>query len=293
MTAEWKARALSVAKSSGLVYEYETSDTAGPFDWDSAMRVANLAAIRQDDPTASYLEELLVRLDGPEVHSSGFRAEWSQLLTFVEETLATLSERDLALELCDVTSGSSVVHLRPTSKDLEPQDETHLPVPKDDTDFSKAADQFLSLVKDVSRKDSMVKWKAAVKPFIRFSDHLNRHGLSAGFTSRSTTGSMARATLTREGMDYLSKLQELTASEHKMVVSGRVVEMRSSGHVKVKAGSNRNSPAYDVQIDPDVLHGLRPYLGDTVHWLVEASTLADGLGDQKSVEYRFLHTAES
>lgn len=293
MTTEWKVRALRAARESGLVHEYETSEAAGPFEWDSAMRVANLASIRQDDPTASYLEELLVRLDGPNVHSAGFRTEWSQLLTLVQETISTLSEEDLTLELCDVSSGSAVVHLRPTAQTPDTAEAAALPVPNDDTGFSKAASRFLDLVSQVSENRPMAPWKTSVRPFMKFAENLNRFGLSAGFTSRSATGSMSRAILTRSGMEYLSKLQEVKPIDDEMVVSGRVVEMRSSGHVKVKTGANRNAPAYDVQMDPEVIHNLRPYLGDTVHWVVKVVAQEDGLGERKSVEYQFLGLPET
>ncbi|NBM15107.1 hypothetical protein [Streptomyces sp. GC420] len=80
--------------------------------------------------------------------------------------------------------------------------------------------------------------------------------------------------------------------DQEITVSGRTTELRESDWVKVKTGTAKNAPAYDVRFEePAELLRMRPGLGDNVHFRVRFRRRLDSAGIARSTEYTYLGPA--
>ncbi|MFC5851329.1 hypothetical protein ACFPZI_05635 [Streptomyces chlorus] len=80
-----------------------------------------------------------------------------------------------------------------------------------------------------------------------------------------TGGGMRSARLGERGRQYVERLRDTRPRDQEITISGRITELRESGWVKVKTGTAKNAPAYDVHFeDPETLLRMRPGLGDNV-----------------------------
>jgi hypothetical protein len=125
------------------------------------------------------------------------------------------------------------------------------------------------------------------------SSTLDEYDLEAEFLWSSMSGARSAARLTGTGRGYLRRLQRVSPATNDQPISGRVVELRESGYVKVKSGSSKRSPSYDVHVEHDTLLDLRLALGDTVHMLVEENLERDQLGREGKRRYEFKHIISS
>ena len=88
------------------------------------------------------------------------------------------------------------------------------------------------------------------------------------------------------------RLREPRNRDQEITISGRITELRESGWVKVKTGTAKNSPAYDVRFEePQDLLRMRPGLGDNVHFPVRFRQGLDSVGIARSTEYTYLGPA--
>ncbi|MFF0188972.1 hypothetical protein [Streptomyces sp. NPDC005244] len=111
-------------------------------------------------------------------------------------------------------------------------------------------------------------------------------------TGPGTDGGVRRARLTERGRRYVERLSETRDRDQSITISGRITELRESGWVKVKTGTAKNAPAYDVRFEePGELLRMRPGLGDNVHFRVRFRQRLDAVGTARSTEYTYLGPA--
>ncbi|WP_406469341.1 hypothetical protein OH738_20690 [Streptomyces hirsutus] len=96
----------------------------------------------------------------------------------------------------------------------------------------------------------------------------------------------------RARLDEELQLRETKDRDQEIIISGRITELRESGLVKVKTGTAKNAPAYDVRFEePEALLRMRPGLGDNVHFRVRFRQQLDSMGTARSTEYTYLGPA--
>jgi hypothetical protein len=121
---------------------------------------------------------------------------------------------------------------------------------------------------------------------------LGKYGLDLGVTWYSADGGMRRARLTERGRRYVERLRETRPRDQEITVSGRITELRESGWAKVRTGTAKNVPAYDVHFEePAELLRMRPGLGDDAHFRVRFRQRLDSVGIARSTEYIYLRPA--
>ncbi|MCX4818711.1 hypothetical protein OG883_02105 [Streptomyces sp. NBC_01142] len=121
---------------------------------------------------------------------------------------------------------------------------------------------------------------------------LSKYRLDLGMTWYAADGGMRRARLTERGRRHVERLRETRNRDQVITISGRITELRESGWVKVKTGTAKNAPAYDVHFEvPEELLRMRPGLGDNVHFRVRFRQRLDSVGIARSTEYTYLGPA--
>lgn len=290
----WRDRLLlkhGADPSTALGSEMDDLDDLG---WARVERRQWLEVVQAFDPNASLREELLVRLVGDSADSAALKLEWEGLLKPLQDAVSSISDR-AELELAGFSKGSSVLHFRAASRqELEHVGESE-DAPVRETPLAGPIRQFIDVVDAVEHEKDVRPYSASnmLDELQRLSTVLQRFHLQADFRFYARSGDVRGARLSQRGMNYMNALAELEESESSMPISGRVTELRESGHVKVKAGTQRRSPAFDVQLDSGVLTDMRLVLGQTVHWLVNAVSLRDRLGRIKTLRFEYLRDLES
>lgn len=258
-------------------------------DFDTASRQAELESLRAVDPSAGLGEEMTVRLLGEGANGT-LDLEWNDVLEGVKRTVEKLSGG--GLELAGLSSGSTVVHLRPTTgRDLRQQMAEGVDsAPLDGSKAETAATAFVQLLRAAESRDDVRPWADAMRGgFDLFVDALDKHDLDAQVAWWASSGQVRSAKITRSGRTYIKELRERTATEHHIPISGRVTELRESGHLRVKTGTSANSPSYDVHFEnPSDLLERHLELGASVHLLVTVIQQKDRLGRPADARYEFL-----
>lgn len=256
--------------------------------WERVERQQWLEAAQAYDPTASLREELLLRLVGSAATSSGLRLEWEGLLRPLQESVGA-GNKDAALELAGFSRGSSVLHFRPVGKaPVERLGGDTGPV-LHETPLAAPMRQLIELVSAVEGERDIRPWSSTTQfaGVEKLSEQLRRLNLEAEFRFYARSGDVRSARLSERGMDYIDSLAHPEESQDSVSISGRVTELKQSGHAKIKAGPNRNATAYDVQFDATTLTSMRLVLGQAVHWQVSAISVKDKLERLQSLRYEF------
>lgn len=248
--------------------------------WDEAFRRQRLNFMQVYDSAAALQEELLLRLMGEGADGALFPVNWNDIISRVQTALQEFTEAPLHLRVAGYSTGSTVVHLVAEPSDteaehhesLEPEDETVDHVHQ--TPLADASMRLMKVLCAAELRSDLRAWSGHLEAVEKFSEALHKRDLSADVKFLGSGGKIARATLTRAGMDYLEELQEtkdVTTVQH---VSGRIVNLSESGLVRIKAGVNRNSKVHDVHVDPsEMIANL--HIGQQVHWEVRSVTTVD------------------
>lgn len=260
--------------------------------WERLERRQWLELAQTYDPGASLAEELLVRLVGATARSSAMRLEWEGLLRPLQDAIMAGPEEDVALELCGFSKGSSVLHFRAVRR--EPVELLSDEGPGvHETPLAAPARRFLEFVDAVEHEQDLRMYSntAVLGGIEKLSEELSKLKLVADFRFYSRGGDVRGARLTSRGMAYVQNLNKAVETVTVMFVNGRVTELRESGHAKVKQGVARNSPAYDVHFQTQMLTGMRLFLGQSVNWEVAVISETDKLGRVQSTRYEFRRDA--
>ncbi|GAB3041898.1 hypothetical protein [Sediminivirga luteola] len=299
MSTTWREKLLANLAEEGPNPDFETDAAATADEFDSAARRFNLEALRELDPMSSYAEELRIHL-ASETYPlrAALPASLSTLLPPVQSVVANLAEKTLELELSEVSAGSTVLHFRARETESEGtgevDEQTPLPTPVDETPLATAARALLELVNRLENHadaHALSVWKDAVLELGKFTDELQKVDAYADFAWFGRSGEVRRMHLTQSGVEYLDALRQTKDSTTSQRISGRITELKESGHAKVKTGTQRNAPAYDVRFPPGKITQMGLTIGESVHWLVNAKLRKNGLGEVMEGEYTYVGPA--
>lgn len=267
-------------------HESFREETATAENVRTAERRGYLDAVRDFDPSAMLGEELLVRLSGPTT-TSAMPLDWSKgLLPPLEELMDEVSGKHVPLELAAVSHGSTVLHLRPSSRDVE-----HVAgsVPVDESQADAAVRTALKFLDALESADGDVRpYTRGMAPMGKLVEFLRGRSLNLGLTWEARSGDVRQAALTDAGMQRYETLAQTETVPEEVPLAGFVTELHANGLVKVKTAQSRSAPAYHVRFDAGdpVLKSLR--LGDRVHLRVRALTEQNRLHENVAVRYEFV-----
>lgn len=290
-TSAWRKRVMAEHAAEferTVAMEEQSSSKLDALGWERVERGQWLEVAQSYDAGASLAEELCIRLVGDTATSSGLRLEWDGLLRPLQEAVSAGTSEDVSLELSGFSKGSSVLHFRAVRRDPVEMFSDEGPAFRE-TPLAGPARRFIDFVDAVENEQDvrMYSKSAMLGGIEKLSDELSRLHLVADFRFYSRSGDVRGAKLTSRGMDYVKALHDSEETTATVPVSGRITELRESGHAKVKQGVARNSPAFDVHFDAQTLTGMRLVLGQSVNWLVAVVSTKDRLDRVQSTRYEF------
>jgi hypothetical protein len=254
-------------------------------EYDSALRIVELATARSLDPRAGLAEELTLRLLGQGA-GGGFDLDWQDVLDGLRKTVDALSGG--GMELVGLSPGSTILHLRPTIG-ADRRETIDDGVPLDGSQAEAAAMDLVRLLSAAEGKSDIRQWSGAANAFDAFVDALDRHDLNADVTWWASSGRVSSARLTSTGREYVKALRKTKPTEGMTLVVGRLTELKVRGVVKVKTGVATNSPAYEVIFDDsNSLLGMHLELGQTVRWVLRVHREEDRLGRTANEKYYYI-----
>lgn len=276
--------------------EWGASEDAGPAEGlalEIEERKDYLEALREFDPGISFAEQLAVRLTGDAARRGLLDLQLAPILDGISRIFREVHSVNMGL--ADIGSGSTILYLRPVPVSMddgeEPDAEVVLADSATPVNATPADDIGRTLIKVVEATEDtgdLRGYQTYVRGLEVVSNTLDEHDLEAEFSWSSMSGSRSAARLTTTGRRYLRRLKESSPATTDQPISGRVTELRESGYVKIKTGSSKRSPAYDVHVEHDTLLDLRLALGDTVHMLVKETLERDQLGRETKRRYDFV-----
>lgn len=281
----WRERLLTQHRDGSEDSNTPELDDVG---WEQLERRQWLEVAQTFDPAASLAEELLVRLVGETATNSALRLDWEGLLRPIQDAVSGGAEGNLTLELSGFSKGSSVLHFRAVKREpVELLAGENVAVRE--TPIAAPVRRFIEFVDAVEHEEDVRMYTSSpmLGGVARLSEELERLHLVADFRFYARSGDVRRATLSERGMGYMKSLSEAEEFATPIFVSGRVTELRASGHAKVKQGLARNATAFDVQFDSQTLTDMRLVLGQYVNWRVSMISTKDRLGRERSTRYEF------
>lgn len=266
----------------------EGSTTLDGDQFDSEANRARLASLRSFDPKASLTEELRVRLVSSKLLEGSLSFDaGAHLLRPLQDSITTLAADSIELELVGVSAGSTVLHVRPRQVETgQPVDIGGVPVDSTPTEAPFRA--FVDLLRAAEAEADLGQWVKAVEALGRFSRALARFDAQADVAWSSVGGEVRSAWFGRTGRDYVQRMLETSARPVQISISGRVTELREAGVVRVKTGTTRKSPAYEVKMEPNDLLGMHLEIGQSVNFVVRLEQQVDHLGQVRATEVIFL-----
>ncbi|MFF8591794.1 hypothetical protein ACF061_10140 [Streptomyces sp. NPDC015220] len=255
-------------------------------------RANRLAAAREYAADARLDEELQLRLTGPDTDGGALRFQWGDaLLEPVEHMVSAAAGTPVQLELTGISAGSTVVHARPVTTRADGFEPEAIDAPATSA-ASTGLGTLTTMLDALESERDIREWARLFDAVEAVSRALSRYDLDLGVTWYDANGRMRRARLTERGRSYVRRLRETKDRDQEIIISGRITELRESGLVKVKTGTAKNSPAYEVRFEePEELVRMRPGLGDNVHFRVRFRQQLDSMGIARSAEYTYLGPA--
>lgn len=293
MSSSWRQRALERNREANMRF-FADQDSEHPSEdaYEEELRRHWLEAVRHYDPAAQLNEELVVRLRGEAADRGAldFRIG-DALLKPLREGVSAAARKDVELELTGVSKGSTVLHVRPSVPQIV-SDVEHDLTTVDSSIADPAMRDFLKLVDAAEKGQDVRRWERIVPGLDGVVEALDKFDLSMDMRWFSLDGTVRSSHLSRRGKEYVRSLRNTEVQKSKTGVSGRITELRESGIVKIKTGTSRMSPAFEVRVDPEGLIGMHLELGMTVSFVVEVARRTDRLGRARSTEYRFLRVSD-
>ncbi|MBZ9598118.1 hypothetical protein K7B06_23915 [Streptomyces erythrochromogenes] len=296
MTTSWRRRVLESHRAD-LDQWLEGEDPAEQDEdtVDSEQRVEWLSSVQRWDPRARLREELTIRLTGDEAGRGALRFSiGNALLKPLQDGVTASTDEDVELELVGISSGSTVLHVRPATRKTHSEEE--LADGEDPTEENNAAvaEQAISVlfdaVKTVEAREDVTEWTPMLSSLSKLVSALDRFDLAVQLRWFSSDGSVHSSALTESGKQYVRELRKTHAEAFARVrrdISGRVTEMKLSGVAVIKPPAN---PAVSVKFEPGQITEVPWGLGDEVHLVVEERRRLTRGGGRTVTEYVFLGT---
>lgn len=266
----------------------EGSDVLDGDEFDTELNRNRLQALRALDPEASLEEELRLRLVAPDLADGALALDAGvTLMKPLQDSVDSLSDDHVELELVGVSPGSTILHLRARHSAGDEVEEV-AGAPIDSTRSEQALRAFVELVATAESEGDLRRWPDAADALGRFSKALDKIGAQVDVSWSGVSGEVRSAWFGERGRDYVRAMLATNPSPDVMTISGRVTELRESGIVKVKTGRSRQSPAYEVRVEPEDLLGMHLELGAQVSFTVRLEAQINGLGQTQSTEVFYL-----
>ena len=258
-----------------------------PDAFETESRRNYLDALRSFDPDATLTEELTLRLVGPSA-SGGLTFDIGDaLFRPLQDTVSAAAHDEVPLELTGLSSGSTVLHVRP----LVTQRDRVADVPVDSSVADGAVRRTMQLFAEVENEGDLVPFSDVLTSASKFVDVLRKHELDLDMTWAASGGEVRAVSLTSRGREYLARQSEVTTRTEYTFVSGRITELRMSGMAKVKTTVAKNSPAHEVHFEPEQLLLKHLSLGDQVNFRVARIVEVDRIGRELSERIEYVSDA--
>jgi len=258
---------------------------------DSERRAQWLESVRKWNPEARFPEELVIRLTGTEAGKGGLKfSVGNALLKPLQEGVTASTDEDVELELIGVSSGSTVLHVRPVTHPDDEQGDLPSTEPLGDRPTaSHAVGVLLDAVKTIEAREDITEWTPMLSSLSKLVSALDRFDLSVHLRWFDPDGSVTSSQLSETGKRYVRELRKTHGEAFTRVtrsISGRVTEMKLSGAAVIKPAA---TPAVTVKFEPGVITEVPWKLGDEVHLVVEERTRLARGGGRTITEYLFLN----
>ncbi len=288
MSTNWRQRVAREHRSETAEW-FEDLTEAEPLSESQfdAQRWANrLESARAYDPDSSLVEELALRLIGEEA-SGGLRFDIGSALMKPLQDGITANNLRVSLELTGISEGSTVLHVKPRIAQVDADHEPGL-VTVDDSPADAAIRELIDLVDTAETHGDIRRWTNMLGSLDSLVAVLDRFNLDMDLGWCSRNGSIRMSSLTATGRAYVRGLRETSSDTAIRSITGRITELKSSGLIKVKTGSARNSSAYEIRVDSNQLMEMHLELGMNVTFEVREERKADRVGRIRDHEYHFV-----
>lgn len=296
MTASWRQRILDSHRADlDQWLEREDSSERDEDTVDSERRAEWLASVREWDPEARFRDELTIRLTGDEAGTGGLRfSVGNALLKPLQDGVTASTDEDVELELVGISSGSTVLHVRPTMRKTHTEDELSDSGEPLEENGAEVAEQAIGVlfdaVKTVEAREDVTEWTPMLSSLSKLVSALDRFDLAVQLRWFSGDGSVHSSTLSESGKQYVRELRKTHAEAFTRVqrnISGRVTELKLAGVAVIKPHA---SPAVSVKFEPGQITQVPWGLGDEVHLVVEERRRLTRNGGRTVTEYLFQQT---
>ncbi|MFJ6464701.1 hypothetical protein ACIQM0_27345 [Streptomyces sp. NPDC091387] len=296
MTASWRQRMLNSHRADLDEWlEHEDPSERDEDTVDSERRAEWLSSVREWDPTARLRDELTIRLTGDEAGKGGLRfSVGNALLKPLQDGVTASTDEDVELELVGISSGSTVLHVRPTMRKTHIEEDLSgdgEPLGENVTEVTEQAIGVLfDAVKTVEAREDVSEWTPMLSSLSKLVSALDRFDLSVQLRWFSGDGSVHSSNLSESGKQYVRELRKTHAEAFTRVqrtISGRVTELKLAGVAVIKPPA---SPAVSVKFEPGQITEVPWSLGDEVHLMVEERRRLTRNGGRTVTEYLFQQT---
>ncbi|MET9297525.1 hypothetical protein [Streptomyces sp. NPDC003077] len=295
MTTNWRRRVLESHRADlDQWFEHEDAAERDADTVDSEQRSQWLSSVRKWDPEARLREELTIRLTGEEAGKGGLRfSVGNAILKPLQDGVTASTDEDVELELVGISSGSTVLHVRPMARGLDAEEASgdgQEPDGGDTETVEQAISVLFDAVQTVEAREDVTEWTPMLSSLSRLVSALDRFNLAVQLRWFSHDGSVHSSTLTESGKQYVRELRKTHAEAFTRVrrnISGRVTELKLSGVAVIKPPA---TSAVTVKFEPGQITEVPWRLGDEVHLLVEERRRLTRSGGRAVTEYLFLGT---
>ncbi|MGW4508542.1 hypothetical protein ACWENO_28275 [Streptomyces sp. NPDC004436] len=211
------------------------------------------------------------------------------LLKPLQEGVTASTDEDIELELIGVSSGSTVLHVRPVLRhDSESDQEPAARHDEQNHSAGQAMAVLFEAMDTVEAREDVTEWTPMLSSLSRLVSALDRFDLAVQLRWLSDDGSVTSSQLSESGKQYIRELRKTHGDAFTRVhraIFGRVTEMKLAGIAVIKPPS---SPAVTVKFEPGQITEVPLVLGEEAHLIVEERTRLTRGGGRTITEYLFL-----
>ncbi|MER5773085.1 hypothetical protein ABT144_02075 [Streptomyces sp. NPDC002039] len=289
MTQSWRQRVLQ-GHQADLSSWLESADALEVTDdeFESERRANWLDSVRRWNPDAHFTEELVIRLTGSEAGRGGLKFSiGNTLLKPLQEGVTASTDEEIELELVGVSSGSTVLHVRPVLHRESDEQESD-----GQDDLSQSTGQAMAVLFDamgtVEAREDITEWTPMLSSLSRLVSALDRFDLAVQLRWLADDGTVTSAQLSESGKQYIRELRKTHGDAFTRIrrgIFGHVTEMKLPGTAVIKPPA---SPAVTVKFEPGQIMEVPLELGKEIHLIVEERKRLTRGGGRTITEYLFL-----
>lgn len=294
MTSRWRQRVTSAhqEETSRWFRDLESSEPPSDEQLEAERWRNRLETAQTFDPGVQLGEELALRFTGPNA-SGGLPFDMGgAIMKPIQDSVAS-TDSSVSLKLTGVSEGSTVLHVHPVvASAASDNDDEPLLIENVRLSADRALRRFIDLVTAVEARTDVRSWSGMFANIDSLVSVLDKFDMELYVGWRPFSGEIYTSRLTSRGKEYVRSLRETRSDSEVFRVSGRIVELKFSGFVKVKVGARRNSRAYEIKIDIDQLIGMHLELGQQVTFLIRKDQVLDRVGIVRERIYTFVGQEE-